>query len=186
MSRVTRLTTPLEEEDIIHLNIGDKVLLNGVVYTARDEAHRRLVKLISQGKDLPIPIKGQVIYYVGPTPPRPGRVIGAAGPTTSSRMDPYTPQLIQMGLKATIGKGKRSQEVINTMVEHKAVYLGTIAGAGAYLAKFIKKAEVWAYEDLAPEAIYKLELEDFPTIVVNDSKGRDFYQEAIKKFAVPE
>jgi fumarate hydratase subunit beta len=184
---IVTLTTPLQEKDVTQVSIGDRVLLNGTVYTARDEAHRRLIILLKEGRDLPLPINGQVIYYVGPTPPKPGHVIGSAGPTTSSRMDPYTPLLIQMGLRATIGKGCRSQEVINAMIKYKAVYLAAAGGAGAFLSRFIKKAEILAFEDLGPEAIYALELMDFPTIVVNDTEGRDLYQEAIKtRQTIPE
>jgi fumarate hydratase subunit beta len=183
MTKQIRLTTPLSTEDVEDLRIGDKVLLNGVLITGRDAAHKRLFELIKKGKDLPIDIKGQVIYYVGPTPARPGKPIGSAGPTSSYRMDPYSPRLIELGLKGTIGKGNRSQTVIEAMKRFKAVYFGATGGAGALLAKRIKKAEIIAYADLGPEAIRILEVEDFPVIVINDTKGNDLYQESIKRYA---
>jgi fumarate hydratase subunit beta len=183
MSKQIRLTTPLSDGDVENLKIGDKVLLNGVLLTGRDAAHKRLFDLIKNGKDLPVDIKGQVIYYVGPTPAKPGNPIGSAGPTTSYRMDPYAPTLIELGLKGMIGKGNRSQEVIESMKKHKAVYFGATGGAGALIAKRIKKAKIVAYEDLGPEAIRILEVEDFPVTVVNDCNGNDLYREGIKKFA---
>jgi fumarate hydratase subunit beta len=184
MSKQIRLTTPLSNEDIENLKIGDKVLLNGVLFTGRDAAHKRLFDLIKKGEDLPIDLKGQVIYYVGPTPAKPGKPIGSAGPTTSYRMDPFAPTLIELGLKGMIGKGNRSQEVIESMKKYKAVYFGATGGAGALLAKRIKKATVVAYEDLGPEAIRRLEVEDFPVTVVNDCNGGDLYKEGIKRFAI--
>ena len=183
MSKQIRLTTPLSNEDVENLDIGDKVLLNGVLLTGRDAAHKRLFELIKQGKKLPIDIKGQVIYYVGPTPAKPGKAIGSAGPTTSYRMDLYSPKLIELGLKGMIGKGNRSQTVIEAMKRFKAVYFGATGGAGALIAKRIKKAEIVAYADLGPEAIRILEVEDFPVIVINDTKGNDLYKEGIKKYA---
>ncbi len=183
MTKQIRLTTPLSTEDVENLRIGDKVLLSGVLITGRDAAHKRLFELINKGKDLPIDIKGQVIYYVGPTPARPGKPIGSAGPTSSYRMDPYSPRLIELGLKGTIGKGNRSQTVIEAMKRFKAVYFGATGGAGALIAKRIKKAEIIAYADLGPEAIRILEVEDFPVIVINDTKGNDLYQESIKRYA---
>ncbi len=183
MTKQIRLATPLSTEDVEDLRIGDKVLLSGVLITGRDAAHKRLFELIKKGKDLPIDIKGQVIYYVGPTPARPGKPIGSAGPTSSYRMDPYSPRLIELGLKGTIGKGNRSQTVIEAMKKFKAVYFGATGGAGALLAKRIKKAEIIAYADLGPEAIRILEVEDFPVIVINDTKGNDLYQESIKRYA---
>lgn len=182
MAEEIRLTTPLSDEDVSKLKIGDKVSLNGVVYTGRDAAHKRLVDLVKEGKDLPIDIQGQVIYYVGPSPAKPGQPIGSAGPTTSYRMDPYAPILIEKGLKATIGKGPRTEPVIEAMKKHKAVYLAAIGGAAALIAKSVKKAEVVAYEDLGAEAIRRLEVEDFPVIVANDVNGNDLYQEGIKKY----
>ena len=183
MTKQIRLATPLSTEDVEDLRIGDKVLLSGVLITGRDAAHKRLFELINKGKDLPIDIKGQVIYYVGPTPARPGKPIGSAGPTSSYRMDPYSPRLIELGLKGTIGKGNRSQTVIEAMKRFKAVYFGATGGAGALIAKRIKKAEIIAYADLGPEAIRILEVEDFPVIVINDTKGNDLYQESIKRYA---
>jgi fumarate hydratase subunit beta len=183
MTKQIRLTTPLSTENVEDLRIGDKVLLSGVLITGRDAAHKRLFELIKKGKDLPIDIKGQVIYYVGPTPARPGKPIGSAGPTSSYRMDPYSPRLIELGLKGTIGKGNRSQTVIEAMKRFKAVYFGATGGAGALIAKRIKKVEIIAYADLGPEAIRILEVEDFPVIVINDTKGNDLYQESIKRYA---
>jgi fumarate hydratase subunit beta len=177
-----KLTTPLSEKDLEKLKIGDKVLLNGIIYTGRDAAHKRLFDLIQQGKELPIDIKGQIIYFVGPSPAKPGQAIGSAGPTTSYRMDAFSPKLIELGLKGMIGKGNRAPEVIEAMKKYKAVYFGATGGAGALIAKSIKKAEVVAYEDLGPEAIRKLEVEDFPVVVINDTKGNDLYVEGAKKY----
>lgn len=184
MDSVIHLTTPLAVEDIRPLRAGDRVTISGSVYTARDAAHRRLLELIQEGKDLPIPLQGQVIYYVGPTPAPPGRVIGAAGPTTSYRMDPYTPKLLEMGLKGMIGKGKRSQEVIDAIVTYGAVYMAAIGGAGALMAKSVKDARVVAYEELGPEAIRQLTVEQLPAIVVNDSLGNDLYAEGQKAYRI--
>ena len=180
-----RLTTPLSDKDLEKLNIGDKVLLTGVIYTGRDAAHKRLFDLITQNEKLPIPIAGQVIYFVGPTPAKPGRAIGSAGPTTSYRMDAFSPKLIELGLKGMIGKGNRSREVIDAMKKYKAVYFGATGGAGALIAKSIKKAEVVAYDDLGPEAIRRLEVEDFPVVVINDTKGNDLYVEGARKYRKP-
>jgi fumarate hydratase subunit beta len=182
MAEVHRLKTPLKDEDLESLKIGDKVLLSGTVYTARDAAHKKLVELLKKGKPLPFEIKGAVIYYVGPAPAKPGYAIGSAGPTTSYRMDPYAPALLDIGLKATIGKGGRSQKVIDSMVKNKAVYLAAVGGAAALIAKSIKKAEVIAYEDLKSEAIRKLEVEDFPCIVANDIHGNDLLKEGVEKY----
>jgi fumarate hydratase subunit beta len=183
MSEPIRLTTPITDEDVEKLKIGDRVLISGTIYTARDAAHARLVALLDEGKALPFDPKGQIIYFVGPTPPPPGRVIGSAGPTTSYRMDSYSPRLIAEGLKGMIGKGKRDDEVIAAMKKHKAVYFGATGGAGALIARRIKGAEVIAYEDLGPEAIRKLTVSDFPAVVVNDSRGGDLYKEGRRKFA---
>jgi fumarate hydratase subunit beta len=182
MAEVKRISTPLTDEVIKNLQIGDKVLITGVIYTGRDAAHKRLVELIERGEEFPFDIKGQIIYYVGPTPPKPGKPVGSAGPTTSGRMDAYSPKLLEQGLKGMIGKGMRSQEVKDAIVKYKAVYLGATGGAGALLAKSIKKAEVIAYEDLGPEAIRCLEVEDFPAIVINDVYGGDLYQEGETKY----
>ena len=177
-----KLTTPLNDEDIEKLKAGDIVHLSGIIYTARDAAHKRLVDLLAEGKELPFDLKGSVIYFVGPTPPKPGEPIGSAGPTTSYRMDSYSPTLIAQGQKGMIGKGKRSQEVKDACKKYKAVYFGATGGAGALIAKSIKKAEVIAYPELGPEAIRRLEVEDFPVTVVNDSYGNDLYEEGRKKW----
>jgi fumarate hydratase subunit beta len=183
MSEPIRLKTPLTNTDVEKLKAGDKVLLNGVIYTGRDAAHKRLFDLLKEGKPLPVEIKGQIIYYVGPAPAKPGRAIGSAGPTTSGRMDAYSPKLMEIGLKGMIGKGMRKKEVVEAMKKYKAVYFAATGGAGALLAKAIKKAQVVAYEDLGPEAINRLEVLDFPVIVVNDTKGNDLYQQGMKQYA---
>ncbi|MFW6323740.1 MAG: Fe-S-containing hydro-lyase [Desulfovibrionales bacterium] len=169
------LTTPLTDEDIEKLRVGDVVKLTGTIYTARDAAHKRLVQSLDKGEELPFDLKGALIYYVGPSPAPPGRPIGAAGPTTSYRMDTYAPRLHGLGLKGTIGKGKRSDEVKKSLEEHKAAYFGATGGAGALLSQCIKKAEIIAYEDLGPEAIRELTVEDFPLLVINDAHGGELY-----------
>lgn len=174
MSR--RITMPLTKKKIEDLKAGDSVLLTGTIYTARDAAHKRLVELLDGGKELPFDIKDQGIYYVGPTPAKEGQPIGSAGPTTSYRMDAYTPQLLEKGLKAMIGKGMRNEEVIEAMKKHGAVYFGAIGGAAALTAKCVKSAEVIAYEDLGAEAIRKLYVEDLPLVVVIDAKGNNYYK----------
>jgi len=176
------LEVPLKDEDIERLKAGDKVSLTGVVYTARDAAHKRLVELLESGEELPIPLEGQVIYYVGPAPTPPGKPIGSAGPTTSYRMDPYTPALIEKGLKGMIGKGERSEQVVEAMKKHKAVYFAATGGAAALISKRIVKAEVIAYEDLGAEAIRRLEVKDFPLIVAQDCHGGNIYSEGQKKY----
>ena len=178
------LTTPLKNEDIEKLKIGDIVYLNGTIYSARDAAHRRLVDLIQEGKELPFELEGSVIYFVGPTPAKPGEPIGSAGPTTSYRMDAYSPTMIANGQKGMIGKGKRNQEVRDACVKHKAVYFGATGGAGALIARRIKSSKVIAYEELGPEAVRELEVEDFPVTVINDSYGGDLYEEGRKKYEV--
>jgi fumarate hydratase subunit beta len=183
MPRTIELSTPLSDQDVENLEIGDTVLVNGIIYTARDAAHKRLIDLLEAGQPLPMNLEGQIIFYVGPSPARPGRVIGAAGPTTSYRMDPYAPQLLGLGLKAMIGKGKRSPEVIAAMIAHKAVYLGAIGGAGALISQSIKAAEIIAYEDLGPEAIRRLVVENLPTIVINDCRGNDLYEQGLRQYA---
>ena len=175
-----KLTTPLSDEDVSKLKSGDIVYLSGVMYTARDAAHKRLVDLILSGEELPFDVKGTVIYYVGPTPPKPGNPIGSAGPTTSYRMDPYAPILIEHGLKGMIGKGKRNEAVKEACKKYKAVYFGATGGAAALIAKAIKKAEVIAYPELGPEAVRRIEVEDFPVVVVNDTYGNDLYEEGRK------
>jgi fumarate hydratase subunit beta len=182
MAETIRLKTPLRNEDVEKLKIGDRVLISGTLYTGRDAAHKRLFDLLKEGKDLPFDIKGQIVYYVGPTPSKPGQVFGSAGPTTSYRMDAYSPTLIERGLKGMIGKGIRSDAVKEAMKKFKAVYFAATGGAGALLAKRVKKAEVVAYEDLGPEAIRRLEVEDLPVIVINDVRGNDLYIEGEKKY----
>jgi fumarate hydratase subunit beta len=177
-----RVTTPLGEDVITQWKSGDKILINGAIYTGRDAAHKRLVELIGQGEVLPFDVKGQIIYFVGPTPARPGRPVGSAGPTTSYRMDAYSPQLIAQGLKGMIGKGARSHEVIEAMKKYKCVYMTAVGGAGALISKRIKSSEIIAYGDLGPEAIRKMEVVDFPVIVVNDTLGNDLYQDGVKKY----
>lgn len=171
-----RITTPLTHEKVSTLRAGDSCLISGVIYTARDAAHKRLCELVAEGKELPLDVKDSIIYFVGPTPAKPGQAIGSAGPTTSYRMDAYSPTLISLGLTGMIGKGKRGPEVVNAMKEHGAVYFGAIGGCGALLSKCIKKAEVIAYDDLGAEAIRRLEVEDFPAIVIIDSQGYNLYQ----------
>ncbi len=171
-----KITTPLTREQARELKSGDSVLLSGVIYTARDAAHKRLCELVEQGKELPLDLKDSVIYFVGPTPARPGQAIGSAGPTTSYRMDAYSPTMIEQGQTGMIGKGKRSEAVIAAMKEHGAVYFGAIGGCGALLSKCIKKAEVIAYDDLGAEAIRRLEVEDFPVIVIIDAEGNNLYE----------
>lgn len=182
MTEAIRLKTPLSNEDVEKLKIGDRILLNGVIYTGRDAAHKRLSDLLKEGKKLPFDIQGQIIYYVGPTPAKPGQIFGSAGPTTSYRMDAYAPGLIEKGLKGMIGKGMRSDSVKEAMKKHKAIYFAATGGAGALLAKRVKKAEVVAYEDLGPEAIRRLEVEDLPVIVINDVRGNDLYIEGEKRY----
>ncbi len=177
-----RINTPLTDDVVRTLKAGDNVLISGVIYTARDAAHKRLVALIEKGEELPMDVRGQVIYYVGPCPAKPGMAIGSAGPTTSGRMDPYAPILMENGLKGMIGKGRRSEAVRDAMVKHNAVYLAAIGGAGALLSKCVKAAELVAYEDLGPEAIRKLTVEDFPAVVVNDAHGNDLYEQGVKEY----
>lgn len=177
------IQAPLTLDVIENLRIGDQVYISGTVYTARDAAHKRLVDLLNQGEELPFDIEGQIIFYVGPSPAKPGAVIGSAGPTTSYRMDAYTPPLLERGLKGMIGKGSRSEEVKASIAANKAVYFAAIGGAAALTAERIKKAEVILYPDLGPEAIHKLEVENLPVIVVNDCHGADLYLEGMKKYS---
>lgn len=181
---VKRISTPLTDEVVKDLKAGDNVLLTGIIYTGRDAAHKRLVDLLDDGEDLPVDLKGQIIYYVGPTPAKPGQVIGSAGPTTSNRMDSYTPQLLSIGLKGMIGKGSRSQEVKDAIKEYEGVYFAAVGGAAALIAKSIKESEIVAYEDLGPEAIRRLKVEDFPVIVVNDIEGQDLYEMGREEYAI--
>ena len=176
------LETPLTEKKVKELHAGDYVYITGTVYTARDAAHKRMYETLREGGDLPINIEGQAIYYMGPSPAREGRPIGSAGPTTASRMDKYTPELLDLGMGAMIGKGKRSQEVIDAVVRNKAVYFAAVGGAGALLSKCITSSEIVAYEDLGTEAIRKLTVVNLPVIVVIDSKGNNLYETAVKEY----
>jgi fumarate hydratase subunit beta len=171
-----RISTPLTEEKVKDLKAGDTVLISGIIYTARDAAHKRLVELINKNEELPIDIKDQIIYYVGPTPAKPGMAMGSAGPTTSYRMDAYSPKLLDLGLRGMIGKGLRDKTVVDAMIKNKAVYFAAIGGAAALIGKSIKKAELVAYEDLGSEAIRRLEVEDLPVVVVIDSEGKNLYE----------
>jgi fumarate hydratase subunit beta len=179
-----RIQTPVTDEVIARLRAGDKVFITGYLLTGRDAAHKKLVDLIKEGKGLPVDIKGQVIYYVGPTPARPGKPIGSAGPTTSYRMDSYAPTLHSLGLKGTIGKGSRSKEVKEALKKYKAVYLAAVGGAGALISKSIEGSEVVAYPELGPEAVIRLRVKNFPCIVINDMYGGDLYEEGKKKYRV--
>jgi fumarate hydratase subunit beta len=179
---IIAITSPFETEVIEKLTVGTRVTISGVVYTARDAAHQRLVQAIDSSDKLPFNLSGQTLYYLGPSPARPGQVIGSAGPTTSNRMDIYTPPLLAAGLRAMIGKGNRSPEVKEAIKKHKAIYLATIGGAGALLSRTIKKAEVIAYPDLAAEAIMRLEVEGFPAIVANDIYGGDLFSQGKVKY----
>lgn len=178
------VTVPAQADELKNLQAGDYVYLTGTIYTARDAAHKRLYETVTEGKELPVDLKNQIVYYLGPTPAREGQVIGSAGPTTSSRMDKYTPLMLSLGLKGMIGKGKRSQKVIKSIKENDAVYFAAVGGAGALLSKCIKKAEVVAYEDLGTEAIRKLKIEELPVIVVVDSLGNNLYETAVEDFKV--
>ncbi len=184
MAEVKKTKLPLTDEVLEGLRAGDNLLLSGVIYVARDAAHKRMVEALDRGQPLPFDIKGATLYYMGPTPARPGRVIGSAGPTTSGRMDAYAPRLMAEGLKGMIGKGLRSQAVKDAMVKHRAVYLGAIGGAGAIISRSIKKSEVVAYEELGAEAVRRLEVEDFPVTIVNDIHGGDLYGEGKAKYRV--
>ena len=176
------ITAPLSREAARQLRSGDSCLISGVIYTARDAAHKRLCELVDAGKEMPLDVKDNIIYFVGPTPAKPGQAIGSAGPTTSYRMDAYSPTLIAHGQTGMIGKGKRGPEVVAAMKEHGAVYFGAIGGCGALLSKCIKKAEIVAYEDLGAEAIRRLEVEDFPAIVIIDSEGNNLYEMGRKAY----
>lgn len=176
------ITAPITKEVSSTLRAGDYVYITGTIYTARDAAHKRMDESLDRGEELPIDIKDQAIYYMGPSPARPGRPIGSAGPTTASRMDKYAPRLLDLGQSAMIGKGKRTKEVLDAVVRNKAVYLAAIGGAGALLSKCIKSSEIVAYEDLGTEAIRKLEVENLPVIVVADCEGNNLYESAIKEY----
>ena len=178
-----KIKVPVKKEDIKTLKAGDYVYLTGTIYTARDAAHKRMQETLDRGDELPFPVKGNVIYYMGPSPAREGRPIGSAGPTTASRMDQYTPALLDLGLVAMIGKGKRGQNVIDAMIRNSCVYFAAVGGAGALLSKCIHSSEVVAYEDLGTEAIRKLEIVDMPVVVVIDCEGNNLYETVVKEFA---
>ena len=177
-----RISAPLKKEELVNLRAGDYVYITGTIYSARDAAHKRMYETMLEGKEIPIDLKDNVIYYLGPTPAKEGQVIGSAGPTTSSRMDKYTPLLLENGLNGMIGKGKRSKEVIDAIVKNKAVYFAAVGGAGALITKCIKESEVIAYDDLGTEAIRKMRVENFPVIVVIDSEGNNLYETAVEEF----
>lgn len=176
------IKTPVNSEELKSLKSGDYVYITGTIYTARDAAHKRMYEALERGEELPISMENNIIYYLGPSPAREGKVIGSAGPTTSSRMDKYTPKLLNLGLKGMIGKGKRSEAVINSIVQNGAVYFAAVGGAGALLSKKIIKSEIIAYDDLGTEAIRKLEVENLPVIVVIDSNGENLYETAIEEY----
>jgi fumarate hydratase subunit beta len=178
------IKSPLDEETIKKLKAGDQVFISGIIYTARDAAHKRLVEALDKGEKLPFDLTNQTVYYMGPSPAKPGQVIGSAGPTTSGRMDSYAPRLMAAGLKGMIGKGNRSPAVKDAIKKYKAVYFAAIGGAGALISKSIKKAEVIAYEDLGAEAIRRLEVENFPVTVINDIYGSDLYEQGKAKYQV--
>lgn len=181
-----KIHTPLTDEVVATLRAGQKVLISGTIYVARDAAHKRIVEAMDAGAPLPLELQGQIIYYMGPAPAKPGQAIGSAGPTTSYRMDPYTPRLLAAGLKGMIGKGNRSQAVKDAIRQYRAVYFASTGGAGALIAKSVKKAEVIAYEDLGAEALWKLEVEDFPATVINDIYGGDAYEDGVRQYAIPD
>lgn len=181
---IKKVDTPLTDEIINNLKAGDRVLLSGIIYTGRDAAHKRLAELINKGEELPMDIRNQTIYYVGPCPAKPGQPIGSAGPTTSTRMDAYAPLLMDKGLKGMIGKGFRSQQVVDSIIKNNAVYFAAVGGAGALLAEAIKEAEVIAFADLGAEAIYKLRVEDFPVTVIIDNQGNDLYKDGREKYKI--
>lgn len=183
MTEVVRIETPLTHEKAAQLKSGDNVLLSGVIYTGRDAAHKKMVEALARGEELPFNVKDQIIFFVGPTPPKPGQVIGSAGPTTSYRMDAYSPTLIERGLTGMIGKGLRSAEVVDAMKRYGAVYFGAIGGLGALLAKRIVAAEVIAYPELGPEAVRRLEVKDFPVMVIIDQEGNNLYEIGKAKYS---
>jgi fumarate hydratase subunit beta len=184
MAAEKKVTTPLTDDKIKDLQVGDRVSITGVIYTARDAAHKRLVQMHKDGEKLPFDMKGQIIYYVGPCPAKPGHALGPCGPTTSFRMDAYTPAVLELGLKGMIGKGQRAKDVKDSMVKNKAVYFASIGGAAAVIARSVKTAEVVGFEDFGPEAIYKLEVEDFPCIVVTDAQGADLYDIGVQQYRI--
>ena len=179
-----RISAPLTDADVMALKAGDNVLITGVIYAARDAAHKKLVELIEKKEALPFDLSGQIIYYVGPSPAKSGQAIGSAGPTTSGRMDAYTPKILENGLKAVIGKGSRNAATVQALKDYKAIYLAATGGAGALLAKTIKEAEIVAYPELGPEAIHRLVVEDFPATVINDVYGNDLYEEGRRQYEI--
>ena len=176
------IKAPLEKEIVKTLRAGDYVYITGTIYTARDAAHKRMYETLREGKELPVPLKDGIVYYMGPSPAREGRVIGSAGPTTASRMDKYTPKLLDLGLSGMIGKGKRSKEVIDAIIRNQSVYFAAVGGAGALLSKCIQESEVVAYDDLGTEAIRRLTVKNFPVIVVIDCEGNNLYETAIEQY----
>ena len=177
-----KITSPFNDKTIADLKAGDQVLISGVMYVGRDAAHKRLVETMNKGEKMPFDVKGQVIYYMGPSPTKPGNVIGSAGPTTSGRMDAYTPRMLEAGLKGMVGKGLRTKDVKDAIKKYKAVYLAGVGGAAALIAKRIVKSEIIAYEELGPEALLRIEVKDFPAIVINDMYGGDLYEEGKAKY----
>lgn len=182
MSEVIEITTPLTDEVIADLHCGDMVSITGTVYTGRDAAHKRMADALAAGQELPVDWRNQVIYYAGPTPAKPGNVIGSCGPTTSGRMDAYSPMMMDQGLKGMIGKGPRSQDVVDAMVAHNVVYFAAVGGAAALIASSVKECEVIAYDDLGPEAIRRLRVEGYPCIVAIDSQGNSIYEQGVAQF----
>ena len=182
MSTIKKITPPLTDDIVKDLQAGDVVSITGVIYSARDSAHKRLVEMMDKGEKLPIELQEQVIYFMGPSPAKPGQAIGAAGPTTSYRMDAYSPRLVAAGLKGMIGKGARCKEVVDSMIEHCAVYFAATGGAGALLSQSIKEAEVVAFDDLGAEAVRRLRVEDFPCTVAQDCYGGNLYEEGVRKY----
>jgi fumarate hydratase subunit beta len=177
-----KITSPFNDKTIADLKAGDQVLISGVMYVGRDAAHKRLVEALNKGDKMPFDVKGQVIYYMGPSPTKPGKVIGSSGPTTSGRMDAYTPRMLEAGLKGMVGKGLRTKDVKDAIKKYKAVYLASVGGAAALIAKRIVKSEIIAYEELGPEALLRVEVKDFPAIVINDMYGGDLYEEGKAKY----
>jgi len=181
---IKKIEAPLSDEDVLNLKAGDKVLVSGFVYAARDAVHKKLVELLERGEPWPVDLKGQIIYYVGPTPAPPGRASGSAGPTTSGRMDPYTPELLRCGVKAFIGKGSRNRATREALVAYRGVYLAATGGAGALLSRSIKESEIAAYAELGPEALRRLLVEDLPATVINDAFGADLYELGRRQYAL--
>lgn len=184
MSEIKQITTPLTPDQVKDLKAGDRVGITGVIYTGRDAAHKNLITVLEKGEQLPVELKDQIIYYVGPAPAKPGKPIGSCGPTTSGRMDGFTPKMLEQGLKGMIGKGPRSPQVIEAMKKFGAVYFAAVGGAAAAIARSVKKSEIVAYPELGPEAIYRLEVENFPCIVAIDAKGNNLYELGVQKYRI--